>query len=262
MKRVLLLFLCLVILLTGCTGITETNPLQRMKKQLNEEFSFYVSYEYMHLAHNGIAQQMEQIYGKDGSFYFVIARHQWDHTSDYEYMENIEYYYRYENTEMVCYMKEKDGEVSRSVLTEDVIKQMAEDKLKIVGPDTLFPAYLENFTEEMSGEKYSFNLPVDQILEGESFLSVYLQNVFVLSGNAYDSATEINILCTVETEKDTDRPVKISYDFTELKPYVLSEGALSGEFALDMEPMHMVFEFDYDLPETVEIPSGFSIGTL
>ena len=60
-----------------------------------------------------------------------------------------------------------------------------------------------------------------------------------------------------KTEEDTYRPIRVSYDFSELKPYVLSNFALEGEGALDKEFMYMTYEFDYNLEKSIQVPSEF-----
>ena len=251
--------LCLMVALmlvcfTGCIP-SFYSPLDRMKSQLENDFSFQISYNYTNLAFNGMSQQMQQQYGNDGSFYFSIERKQWDHRTDYDFSENVEYYYRYENNVMVCYMRTNDQEVQRSEISEEVENAMRADKYRIVGADTLFPAYLENFSEKIEGEEYTFTLPLDKVLEDDIYLSSFLSNVFTLCGKEYDPSLNLNILCTCITETDQLRPQKIVYDFSQIKPYVLSEGALSGEWALDTDFMYLYYEFDFVLQETIVIPN-------
>ena len=132
---------------------------------------------------------------------------------------------------------------------------MAADRQRIVGVDALFPHYLEEFSEKIEGEEYTFTLSLDKVLEDDTYLSAYLNNVFALCGKEYDPSLNLKILCTCITEKDQLRPQKIVYDFSQIKPYVLSEGALSGEWALDADFMYLYYEFDFDLQETIVIPN-------
>ena len=154
-------------------------------------------------------------------------------------------------------MKNSDSEISKEAISKSTLEAMNADKMKIVGSSYLLPSYLESFTEVSEGQKYQFSLSVENALKDSAFLSTYLNNVFALSGKEYDKSLGLNILCTVETEKGTYRPIKISYDFAELKPYVLSDFALDGEAALDTDLMYLIYEFDYNLPEHIEIPSEF-----
>jgi len=235
----------------------ESEILDKLKAQLENDFSFRVSYEYRDIVRNGVSQHLEQITGKDGSFYFIDEFHQWDNGSEYDYEQKVEYYYRYEDGTLVCYMKKNNEEVTRSVIPEEVVEQMDEDELLFVGKDVLFPSYLEDFSEEVSGETYTFTLPITKVLEGNSYLAAFLNNVFRICIVEYDSSTEVDILCTVETEKDTYLPMKISYNFDELKPYIFTSGALSAEPAFEIDLMQMVYEFDYDLQDTIEVPEEF-----
>lgn len=230
------------------------NPLEKIEEQLDSDMSFAVSYEYMHLAINGYSLETKQSYSRDGSFYFNVNTRQWDHRYSFEKKQNVEWYYRYEGEDFICYMKSDDGAVSRSVVSEDVKKAMASDKANIVGFDALFPSYLEDFTEVTAGEEYSFRMPLNEIVQDDAFLSGFLKGVYTLHESEHDPSLDLQIYCTCTVEKDTFRPLKITYDFSELKPYVLSDGALSGEGALDMDLLYMHYEFNYDLPESIEIP--------
>ena len=49
----------------------------------------------------------------------------------------------------------------------------------------------------------------------------------------------------------TVRPVRLTADLSEVKPYVLPDGALSAEYAMDLDLVTAVYTFDYDLAETV-----------
>ncbi len=179
-----ILLICISISITGC----QKEPLDAMKEQLENDCSFNTSLMYMNLATNGMSQKMEQKYGKDGSFYFLVDRHIWNHTTDYDETEKNEFYYQYENDILYCYMKNNDGEISKQAISKSVIDEMTRDKMKIIGADSLFPTYLENFTEEFEGEKYKFSLPVGKALNDDTFLSTYLNNVFALSGAEYDES--------------------------------------------------------------------------
>lgn len=261
-KTVALLLICIFVLLCGCQqknfdDVSDNGLVEKIKSQLSNDFSFNCSYDYINLAINGMSQLMVQRYGKDGSFSFLIDRHQWEHSNNYDVKEKVEYYYRYEDDILVCYMRKDGQNVERIEISNDELEIMNKDKLRIVGEKVLFPSYLENFEEVVSGEKYTFSLSVSKILESDSFLSVYLKNVFILCGKENEDFEKIDILCVCETEKDSYRPITISYDFNNLKTYVLSSGALSGEEAFNGDFMGMTIEFDYDLPKTVEVPDDF-----
>ena len=65
-----LLLICSSMSLAGC----QKEPVDRIREQLEEDFSFNLSLEYMNIAVSGISQKTEQKYGKDGSFYFSVDR--------------------------------------------------------------------------------------------------------------------------------------------------------------------------------------------
>ena len=64
-------------------------------------------------------------------------------------------------------------------------------------------------------------------------------------------------MCTLETDPESLRPLKLEFDFSELKPYVLSSGALSGEYAVDIDLMYMRYTFNADFADTISIPDDF-----
>jgi len=269
-KSVFLIVVCLCAVLTGCQKTTVKDhtrqeplsknipaPIDSIKSALENDFSFTISYEYTNFPIYGISQHVEQLYGADDSFRFYCESRQWDYRNGYEFEENAEYYYQYEDDVFVCYMTVNGGEVIRTEIPQDGLQSMFENKWRMVGSDALLPAYFEAFTEEVKGELYTFKLPVGKVLEGDSYLSVFTNNMFKLSGNEYDSSLELNILCSCKVEKGSYRPIEISYDFTEIKPYVLTSGAMSGEYALDANFVSMIYEFDYDLPQTISVPDKF-----
>lgn len=262
MKRLCLMLLCAIFFISGCSASHEessdevnVSDMDAMENWLSEDFSFLISFQYMNLAKNGISQETLQELAKDGSFHFVTSIRQWDHTADFEFSNHMEYYYRYEDDALVCYVRADDEDPERMVLTPAEEKALADSKSLIVDPEVLLPSYLENFHE--TDEGYSFSLPLDKVINSNTMLASYVQYAFALYGSKYDPTADINILCNIEVEKETLRPVKFSYDFNELKPYVLSEGALSGEYALDTDLMYMTFELDYELAQTIPVPDEF-----
>ena len=249
-----LIIVAIMIFVTGC-GFS--SPLGEMKRSLSDDFSFTIEYLYMDIANNGMSQKMEQVYGKDGSFSFLIDRKNWNHIYDYENSEVVEYYYQYEGDTLYCYMKDKNQEVSKVAMSDDDIYLMEKDKNRIVGSNAIFPSYLEGFKESADKDGYEFDLPVGEVLKDDSYLSAFLQNAFTLSGKEYDSSLQLSVKCTGEVEKNTYHINKISYDFSQLKPLLLSDFSLESEGALDTELMYMVFEFDYDLADKIIVPNEF-----
>lgn len=288
MKRFLLILLCLF-LLTGCTAPAapstesttlpatlpttlppetlpattaaptqpEADDLSLLREKLQTQvFSFTISYRYMHLAYNGISQEVAQEYGQDGSFHFISATRIWDHTQSYESTDQAEYYYRYEDGIMVCYVRANGGEPQRMTLTKAQEQEIAASKDILVGPGGLLPEYLEDFRQE-SETAYSFRLPLDKVIADGTMLSKLVYYAFAMYGSEYDPTLNLSIGVTLEVDPETMNPTSFTFDFSEVKPYVLSDGALSGEYALETDLMYMVFTMDYALEETISVPDSF-----
>jgi hypothetical protein len=260
MKKLLALLLCAVVMLPSCNYPKE--PLEIIKERLSEDCSYQISTNYNALLFGGFSQKVVNEFAQDGSFHFTDVRRQWHHGSDYDSTDTKEYYYRYENGSLVCYSKFNEDDIQRVVLGKKEIATMAASRSTLIGADGLLPSYMEDFTDkgEHSGTglcEFTFRIPVEQEIKRESFLSSFLQMAFEWYDSEYDPETNLYVSCLLEVEKDTLHPVKLTYDFSEVKPYVLSEGTLSGEFAFDMDLMTLVFEFNYDLPETIPVPDTF-----
>ena len=237
-------------------------PLTRMRMQMNGNYSFNLSMNYTNLLVNGISQDVVQEYAENGDFHFTTTARQWDHGTETDITTKGEYYYRYENGELVCYSKINDGETERRELTFDDFQEIKDTERDSISVNAIFPSYIESLTDEGIDEEtgcalYTFTLPVGKVLSDQTMLSNLVTYAYYLSGNLYDPTIPINIGCTVYADADSLRPLKVVYDFTELKPYVLSDGALSGEFALDSDLMSMTYMFYYDLLAKLEIPSEF-----
>lgn len=237
--------------------VPQEDDLSVLKRQLSQKWNYQISYRYMHLAYNGFSQETIQTYAKDGSFFSSTERSYWDHPQDYEESTSAEFYYRYEDNDLICYFKENDNDSQRSAINAKAQREMEASRLMLVGPDGLLPKYLEDFTERSENTCYTFRLPVAEILKDETLLSIFIQNAFILYGSQYDESANISIMCTLETESDSLRPIKLEFDFSELKPYVLSSGALSGEYAFDTDLMYMRYIFNADFADTISIPDNF-----
>lgn len=255
-------FLSLVLLLSGCANIfhfgkkTPSGPMGQLQQWLNKDSSFTISYQYMNLAVNGMSQSITQTQAADGSWSFHNQRKVWYHTSDYEVEESAEFYYRYEGSQLVCYSSIDGSTPQRAQLSDRDIAAMDADKALMVGVPGLLPKYMQELTITQTNEAatFSFRLPVEKVLADNTYLSAFVSNVFTLSGSAYKPEYNATILCTFETEPQTFQPRSLYYDFSQIKPYVLSEGALSGETALDSDFLTMTYTFDYALPATTQIP--------
>ena len=136
----------------------EKDDLSLLREALQKECSFSVRYQYMHLGFNGISQEINQEHALDGSFHFISSTKLWDHTQEYESIDQAEYYCHYEDDVMVCYVRANGAEPNRMTLTLPQEQELTASKNMLVGPDGLLPGYLEDFRQE-SDTAYSFRLP-------------------------------------------------------------------------------------------------------
>ena len=237
--------------------VTLQADLSAVEPWLEKDCSFTLTYEYMNLAINGMQQKSTQSFAADGSWSFKNEQKIWDHTYDYEVQVTSEFFYRYENSQLVCYSS-IDGQTPQyAVLSDSEKAAMDESKTYMVGVPALLPEYLQELSVTQADDTtvFAFQLPVEKVLADNTILSVFLQNVFSLSGNEYKAEYNAMILCTLETDPQTHQPKTLSYDFSQVKPYVLSAGAQSGESAFDGDFLTMTYFFDYALPDTLEVPT-------
>ena len=280
MKKLLCILILCSVLFAGCSGciqsgqqieshqkdeqtqqaeMTDREFLAAAGEWLERDFSFTATFQYVNLAMCGMQQRTEQVFGKDGSWSMLTDRQIWDHRTDYRQENAAQFYYRYEGSQLVCYSNVEGEGPQRGVISKRDRDTMDEDKARIVGIPALMPDYLEGLyvtQPEGNGDVtvLCYWLPVDKVMADNTMLSMYINNAFSLSGNTYPPEADAGILVIFEIDRKTCQPISLSYMFQELKPYVLSSGAQSGEEALDADFMTMSYSFDYDLPDTVEIP--------
>ena len=271
------IFLSLTLLLCGCapnttdsdstptSSTTETtpdttaqDPLIILKQWLEKDYSFTLAYQYINLAINGTSQETTQTFAADGGWHFKNHRKVWDHTTGYEADEDAEFYYCYEDGQLICYSSINKGAPQRAVLSNKERKEMDDSKAYLIGAPGLLPDYLQDLSmvQREDAAVFTYSLPVKQVLSDNTLLSAYIHNVFALSSYEYQAETRLLIGCTFETDPQTFQPKSLSFDFSQLKPYVLSTGAQSGEYALDTDFMTMVYTFDYTLPSTITLPEN------
>lgn len=267
--RIVCMLLCIILLFSGCdastpgaeTELTEPtrDPVACVREWLEKDFSFELSYEYKNLAVNGMSQDTTQITAADGSWYFRSMRKTWDHRYDYEYSEEAAFYYIYEDSQLVCYSRIGDDAPERMVLTEQEKAELEESKAVMVGVPGLLPSYAQDFlvTQTDSAVNISFRLPVEAVLADHTLLSVFVSNAFAMADIAYKSEYNLMILCTFEIDPHTFQPKSLAYDFSQLKPYILCNGAQEGEWALNRNFVTMVYTFDYDLKDTTIFPKDW-----
>ena len=262
LMTVFVVILALALLFCGCTPPASADPTASkeptdiLKGWLEENCSFTISYEYMNLAINGLTQVTEQTYAKDGSWVMKNHKKYWDHTSDYEREETAEFYYRYEGSQLICYSRIGDAAPQRSIMTQQALAEIAASREIMLGAPGLLPAYLEDLslTEADGSAVFTFRLPADKVLSDGTFLSVCVGSAFTLYNARYPEDANASILCAFTADPETYRPKTLTFDFSEIKPYVLSSGALSGEYALGVDLMTMTYTFDYNFPETTQVP--------
>ena len=235
---------------------TDRELLIAAEKWLGKDFSFTMTYEFMNLAINGMQQRSELVFGKDGSWSMQTERQAWDHSTDYSYEETARFYYRYEGSQLVCYSNIDGDEPQRIAISDSSRKEIEASKALMVGVPALMPDYLEGLyvTNPVGNNAVTvlaYWLPVEKVLADDTMLSAYVNNAFALSGNTYPPEANAGILTVFQIDTQTCQPISLDYMFHEVKPYVLSAGAQSGEEALDADFMTMSYSFDYDIPETV-----------
>lgn len=254
--RISCVLLAILLLFSGCTLIAQQKELESVKKWLEEDFSFTMSYHYMDLARHGTSQQTTQVFAADGSWSMINQRKVWNHSTDYNSKEIGEFYYRYENSQLICYSSIDGQAPQRMVVSNGEKAEMDRSKAYLVGAPALLPVYLEGLsvTQTDSATILTFQLPVEKLIADSTVLSVFINNTFTLAGQEYKNEYNAVIFCTLEADPQTLQPKSLSYDFSQLKPYLLSSGAQSGEEVLDSDFITMTYTFDYDLPNSIQIP--------
>lgn len=292
MKRIYIVFLCIAVFLCGCnnaaqntpitsapeatqpstavqtipttvpeTTVPETteaqpDPLVLLRQWLEQDCSFSVSAKYTNLAISGFIQDITQIQAVDGGWYFRNEMNVWIHPNNYEYQEVGEFYYCYEGDLLVCYSQIADNPPQRQVLSLSDEQSLAVGRSQTVGALGLLPYYVQDFTVVQEGGHAicTYALPVDYVMSETSLLSSYLRNVFSLCGLQTIPAPNLYIFCTFIADAETLQPQTLTVDFSQLKPYVLSPGAQSGEGALDTSLVFVEYTFNYQLEDVIIVP--------
>lgn len=241
------------------------DALSRMRDAISEVTSYTMEDSYMAVAIGGFKMTSTQVFAQDGSFHFVNDSHQWIHTTDEEFTQNVEYYYRYEDGILTYYSRLDGGRLQSGQLTEAERRELDDSYERLISADALFPSYLENFalveSDAESGlEIYTFALPVEALLSDAYYhkTRVFIENVLYFSQCPEETDfTDINVYCTVWVSPETGRPVHLRQDYTELKPYVLTDGALSAEYALNFDAVYLDLVMGYEEIATMPIPPEF-----
>ncbi len=232
-----------------------------LRQSLPQVFSFRVDEMYMNLAAYGFTQTISQQSGSDGSFHFTDDSHLWNHYSDYDEQTVMEYYYQYEDGTLVCYRRTDGGAPTRYPFSEAEKRDLFASQEQVFGMQTLLPDYLVDFRDEGvqsdTGLRcYTFRLPLSEVLAQTSLLSAYVTRACDCCGYTYQASDDLFVTATLCTDENL-RPVTLSYDFEELKPYVLGESGMSGEYALGTDMMYLTIDFDYTVAQTIPVPDDF-----
>ncbi|MBE6944394.1 MAG: hypothetical protein E7453_09135 [Ruminococcaceae bacterium] len=250
--------LAALLVFSGCS-ITKgpKSDIEKLQDWLEKDCSFNMSYQYNLFPFLGTSQNTVQTFGTDGSWSFINDRKDWNRRSDYEATEHAEHYYRYEDKVLVCYNRFNNDPPKRIEITKSMAAEMDKSMRYLVGIPAILPTYMEELSVAHSGDSttFSFSLPVRKVLDDQTLLSSFVYKAFSLSGNEYKDEWNLKILCTVEAEGETVCPQTVTYDFSQLKPYIMTNGAQSAEYALDTDFMTMTYSFDYVLSSPIEIPA-------
>lgn len=232
-----------------------------IRQNLPEVFTYHLEEMYMNLAQDGFNQTIDQETALDGSFHFTLYQRQWDHTAEFADETLRDFYYQQEDGVMVCYARLNGEAPERIPMTKAEEADLSASMELVVGASALLPDYLTDFKDEgidsESGlRRYTYRMSVQDILNDETLLASFVYTVCAVSGYTYQASDDLYVTAVLYLD-DAMRPVKLTHDFSELKPYVLSEGALSGEYAMQTDLVYLTYEFDYDTPETIPVPAYF-----
>lgn len=235
-------------------ALQEANEsLEVIRQWLTEPCSFCVSTHYHYFPFYGVDQELRQVHGQDGSFNFRITVRQWNNSTNSDNTTHDYFHYRYEGNDYVCYYQ---NEQARMLVSADDLKSMERDKLRIVGPDALLPRELSNLREEAMDLETGYRVflweaPLSTLLHTGSYFSIFVYNAASWSDASLDGKDPI-LGFTLLVEPETLQPRELTVDFTEVKPLLFSDGALSGEFAMDIDLLSAGIRFNYDLAASVE----------
>ena len=207
---------------------------------------------YLDLGIQGFEMEHVQVFAKDKSFRFHTGGKQWNHQYDYEDEFIDRFYYCYEGSDYVCYMNLDGSEYTRTVLNVAQLAEIEATKRQTTSGIGFLPAEIADFRETTLDEPegirtFAFNYSLREAQASYGYLGSFLNNVFSMYGQEYEGP-ELTLSGKLTTDVNL-RPQSLSYDFSELEPYVLSVvvseetiGALSYEIT-----------FDYDLADHVDM---------
>lgn len=232
------------------------DEVETVRRWMAEPVSYTLSCYYYNLPNYGFDEQMLQTYGKDSSFNFEISIHYWNHTTGEDETQRYDWHYRYEDGQLVCY---SCSDRMRMPISAQTKEQMDRDNQRIIGLDAILPEGTVWEKKKQYGcIRYSWEAPLSVLTQSGSFTASFIDNVKAMCGDSMENADPVLKFC-LEVESGNLRPTRLTVDCTDVKPYVLSEGAMSGEFALKTNLLSMEILYVYDLKDTVE--PNFSLET-
>ena len=246
--------LCVLFLLCGCRQKT-IDPLDSVKSWLAQDFCFRVSYSFRDFRKEGISDEINVVYAADGSHSTIYSRNTWNYQRNLHWEETSEFYCRYEDSPLVCYryIDDVDGvSVERTVMTSQDIERQTERKLYWVDVSAIVPDYLQNLsvTHTKTSAILTYELPLKKVDSDSTILAVFINYAAGCSAEQYEPSNTLTIGCTLETNPITYQPKSLTFDFTQLKPMLLS----TDEGSADEELMTMTVAFDYSLPDSITPP--------
>jgi hypothetical protein len=188
-------------------------PIEQVKARLNDYLNFRLSMEYMEPMRYSTFQETDMLYAADGSYRMTNSRKNTHGTQETE--ETAEFYYRYESDEFVCYMRVGDAAFSRAVMTVADLQAMEATRPLLVGAPALRPDYLQDLTltETEDSLIFTYQLPLEEVLDDSTILAAFVRSAFNLSGADYDESQHLTIGCTLEVAPETYCPRSLTYDF-------------------------------------------------
>ncbi|MBE6982007.1 MAG: hypothetical protein E7437_06795 [Ruminococcaceae bacterium] len=275
-KRFLACIVSVMLLISACakpqpavapestpTELSGNAELNALRNAWGTPYSYTIELCCQDYLYQAFSRTVVKEYALDHSFHFIVTDRHWNY-SDYDKTQVREYYYRYEGNTYVCYIKSPGQEPTRIEMSPQDKATVDATEEYVTGVPGLLPEYLEDFTalgtDAQSGlAGYRYRLPVAKVLPGNDTMINVLANYAVdLEHSTYSEDLDLDLICTAWVEPASLRPIRLEVDFSELKPYVLSDGAISAEYALELgELMYVTFTFDHTVRDSVAIPEEF-----
>lgn len=221
---------------------------------------------------------IRQLTGEDESFRFTQitstfpsqAYADGDEDAPWEDTEVEDWYYGWEDQVFVCY----DPDGNRSVLSKKTRREILEDASRVFGEAAVLPEELTDFrdggTDETTGNRvFDYQIPVSVLLEAGTMPAWHINTAVSWSGGmtTLQPLEELEqadppVYIRLEAAPDTLRPIRVSFDFSEVKPYLFGNGPMSAEYAMDVNVLYITIDYSFTLPATVERDTPLEDGFL